>query len=220
MSQTLDLPVATAERPKPVTPGRRRLTWRECVISDLFGAWVIIGLFIDGWAHNHEKPETIFTPWHGILYSGFVVAAWWAVRLARRDQRSGQSIWHSAPVGHSLTLVGVIVFAIGATSDMTWHKLFGVEVSLAALLSPTHLLMLTGALLVMTGPFRAGWADGRQQAPSLREFLPTLGSLILVTALVAFFWLFWHDCGRTLIRSSFMLLAREAGATRSARTTA
>jgi hypothetical protein len=63
-----------------------------------------------------------------------------------------------------------------------------VEVSLAALLSPTHLLMLAGALLVMTGPFRAGWADGRQQAPSFREFLPTLVSLILATALVAFFF--------------------------------
>ncbi len=216
MSQILDLPVATEKRPTPVTPGRRRLTWRECVISDLFGAWVIIGLFIDGWAHNHQKPETIATPWHGILYSGFALAACWAVSVARRDQRRGQSIWQSAPVGHSLTLVGMIVFAIGGTSDMVWHAVFGVEVSLAALLSPTHLLMLIGALLVMTGPFRAGWADGRQQAPSLREFLPTIGSLILVTALVAFFLQyatpFRRDNYGTWVTAYTDLVTRFAGA--------
>jgi hypothetical protein len=154
----------------------------------VFGAWVVFGLFVDGWAHNHQRPETIFTPWHGILYSGLFASACWALRLARRDKRPGESMWRSAPIGHSLTLVGVIVFSIGGTSDLVWHSVFGVEASLAALLSPTHLLMLAGALLVMTGPLRAGWADGRQQAPSLREFSPTLGSLVLATALVAFFF--------------------------------
>jgi hypothetical protein len=165
MSQILDQPLQTAASASPRRDGRRRLTWGECLLSDLFALWVIVGLFVDGWAHNHQKPETAFTPWHGILYSGFLVSAWWALRVARRDRRTGESMWRSAPVGHSLVLVGVIVFAIGGTSDLVWHAVFGVEASLAALLSPTHLLMLAGALLVMTGPFRSGWADGRRQAP-------------------------------------------------------
>ncbi|HTJ73995.1 MAG TPA: hypothetical protein VL337_01395 [Acidimicrobiales bacterium] len=216
MSQILDQPLQTAASASPRRDGRRRLTWGECLLSDLFALWVIVGLFVDGWAHNHQKPETAFTPWHGILYSGFLVSAWWALRVARRDRRTGESMWRSAPVGHSLVLVGVIVFAIGGTSDLVWHAVFGVEASLAALLSPTHLLMLAGALLVMTGPFRSGWADGRQQAPSFRQFLPTLLSLILATALVAFFFQyatpFRRDSYGTWVSPYTSLVTRFAGA--------
>ena len=215
MSRILEEPVRTAA-PEVAGRSRRRLTWSECLVSDLFGAWVIFGLFIDGWSHNHQRPERIFTPWHGILYSGFLVSAWWALRVARRDRRPGESMWRSAPVGHSLVLVGVIVFAIGGMSDLVWHTVLGVEVSLAALLSPTHLLMLTGALLVMTGPFRAGWADGRLQAPSLREFFPTLLSLILTSALVAFFFQyatpFRRDNYGTWVSAYTGLATRFAGA--------
>lgn len=215
MSQILEEPMRTAA-PEVSGRSRRRLTWSECLVSDLFGAWVIFGLFIDGWSHNHQRPETIFTPWHAILYSGFLMSAWWALRLARRDRRPGESMWRSAPVGHSLVLVGIIVFAIGGTSDLVWHTVFGVEVSLAALLSPTHLLMLAGELLVMSGPFRAGWADGRLQAPSLREFFPTLLSLILTTALVAFFFQyaspFRRDNYGTWVSAYTGLVTRFAGA--------
>jgi hypothetical protein len=31
--------------------------------------WVVAGLYLDGWAHNHGKvDETFFTPWHAVLY--------------------------------------------------------------------------------------------------------------------------------------------------------
>jgi len=220
MDQILEQPVKTGEGSPPTTrPGRRHLTWGECLLSDVFGAWVVVGLFIDGWAHNHQRPETIFTPWHGILYSGLLVCACWASRLARRDKRPGESVWRSPPVGHSLTLVGVIVFAVGGTSDLVWHSVFGVEASLAALLSPTHLVMLAGALLVMTGPLRAGWADGRQQAPSFRAFLPTLVSLILTTALIAFFFQyatpFRRDNYGTWVPAYTNLVTRFSGAAAS-----
>jgi hypothetical protein len=166
----------------------RPLSAREGLLSVVFGAWIIVGLFIDGWAHNHQKPETVLTPWHAVLYSGFLASAWYAVAVARRRRRPGQNLWDAAPAGHRLVLAGLIVFGFGASGDMAWHSLFGVEASLSALLSPTHLVMLAGAILVLSGPFRAGWADGRSYAPSLREFLPTLLSLALVTALLTFFF--------------------------------
>ena len=169
-------------------PPRPRLTWRQGMLSSLFGAWLIIGLFIDGWAHNHQKPETIFTPWHFILYSGFAACALYAASIVRKVHVPGMRVWDAAPVGHSLVLVGIGIFGLGATSDLAWHSLFGIEASLKALLSPTHLVMLIGALLVLTGPFRAGWADGRQQAPTLKQFLPTLISLALATGLLVFFF--------------------------------
>ena len=40
----------------------------------------------------------------------------------------------------------------GAIGDMFWHIIFGIEVSIDALLSPTHLLLLIGALLILSGP--------------------------------------------------------------------
>lgn len=37
-------------------------------------AWLVSGLFIDGWVHFHlvSATETFFTPWHALLYSGFL----------------------------------------------------------------------------------------------------------------------------------------------------
>lgn len=168
------------------------------MVTAALGAWLIGGLFIDGWAHNHQKPETIFTPWHAVLYSGFLASAAFALLLVKRNLRptdrpsdgvqATQAGWAAVPVGHGLTILGVAIFGVGACSDLAWHSLFGIEVNLAALLSPTHLVMFCGAILVLTGPFRAAWADPSMRAPSLRQFLPALASLTLATALVAFFF--------------------------------
>jgi hypothetical protein len=40
------------------------------------GTWLMIGLFVDGWAHNNlgEALETSFTPWNAVFYSGFAAA--------------------------------------------------------------------------------------------------------------------------------------------------
>jgi hypothetical protein len=186
------------------------------MLSSFFGAWLIFGLFIDGWAHNHQKPETIFTPWHFILYSGFAACALYAASIVRKVHVPGMSVWEATPVGHSLVLVGIGIFGLGASSDLAWHSLFGIEASLKALLSPTHLVMLIGALLVLTGPFRAGWADGRQFAPSLKQFLPTLLSLALAMGLLVFFFQyvtpFRRDEYGTWVTAYAMFVTRFKGA--------
>jgi hypothetical protein len=34
------------------------------------------GVFLDGWAHTHGRvDDTFFTPWHAVLYSGFLAMA-------------------------------------------------------------------------------------------------------------------------------------------------
>lgn len=67
------------------------LSQRDQLLAALFGLWMIVGLFIDGWAHDNQKPESFFTPWHGVLYSGFTVAAVFAVHRAVRGRGSGRS---------------------------------------------------------------------------------------------------------------------------------
>jgi hypothetical protein len=158
-----------------------RLSPGEDLLTVAFSGWCILGLFVDGWAHNNDKPESFFTPWHGLFYSGFLATALW---MWSRYQRHGR-----APAGYGLGLVGVVTFAAGGVADLVWHSVFGVEVDLEALLSPSHLLLFASALLILSSPLRAAWSDpdpaGRE--PSLRRFLPPLLSITLVTATVAFF---------------------------------
>ncbi|MFN2506495.1 MAG: hypothetical protein ABR540_20165 [Acidimicrobiales bacterium] len=172
------------------------LSRREQLLSVAFGAWMIVGLFLDGWAHNNEKPETLLTPWHGVFYSGFIVTAGYSLLLLRRRLRPGSSWRERVPPGLGLVLVGLGLFGVGGAGDQVWHGLFGIEVDVEALLSPTHLLLFAGGMLILTGAFRAAWADGTSMAPSLREFLPPLLSISLASALVAFFFMYLTPFGR------------------------
>jgi hypothetical protein len=180
-------------------PARDR---REEAAVAVFGTWMIIGLFIDGWAHQADKPETFFTPWHGVLYSGFVVAVVWFAWEGRRQGTLG--LPSAAVPGQRLTALGFVVFVTGAVADGLWHEIFGVEVDLEALLSPTHLLLLIGGFLMVTQPIRAAWADTTDDAGSMRAFWPQAVTLTLATALVSFF---------TMYLSAFVGVADERGST-------
>lgn len=169
----------------------RRVAPRTSRTEDLatvgFAAWLIIGIFVDGWAHNNDKPETFFTPWHGLFYSGFLATATWMLVVVRRRWAQGLTGRGAVPVGYGLGLVGVAMFASGGVFDMAWHEIFGIEVDLEALLSPSHLVLFAGGLLVVTSPLRSAWADPDCRAPGFRRFLPALASVTMATATVAFF---------------------------------
>lgn len=151
-----------------------------------FALWAVIGLFLDGWAHSEKKPDSFFTPWHGVLYSGFSLAAGWALLSIWRRREQGRSLLETAPAGQVITLLGFGLFGAGAVGDLIWHSLLGIEVSVEALLSPTHLLLLTGGLIALSAPLRTAWAFG-SDAPSLSSFLPALFSVTLITAIAGFF---------------------------------
>lgn len=169
---------------------REGLTPREQAVGVFFALWMVIGLFLDGWAHDNNKPETFFTPWHGVLYSGFLAAAAAALVVAWRSRRPGVAWWASLPRGHSLTLGALVVFAAGAFGDLVWHETLGFEVALEALLSPTHLVLLVAGLVALSAPLRAAWMSSDDAPRSLREFAPTVLSLALLVALVGFFLLY------------------------------
>lgn len=159
---------------------------RDQMLAVAFGGWMLIGLFIDGWAHDNNRPETFFTPWHGILYSGFAASAANAAWAVRRHRTPGRRWRDSVPAGHGLTLVALAVFGAGAVGDLVWHEALGVEVGVEALLSPTHLLLLAGGLVLLTGPLREAWRSAGHP-PSLRAFLPPLLSVTFAIAVIGFF---------------------------------
>lgn len=170
--------------------GRPPLSTRDQALGVVFSLWMVIGLFLDGWAHDNSQPETFFTPWHAVLYSGFAAASGYALHMAWRS-RDGGPILRTLPKGHGLTLIALGLFGVGAAGDLVWHEIFGIEVGVEALLSPTHLVLLTSGIIALSAPLRAAWGTPATQAPTtLRAFLAPVLSLALLTALVGFFLLY------------------------------
>jgi hypothetical protein len=159
-----------------------RFDWLSVILS----AWFLGGLFLDGWAHNHiAELETFFTPWHAVLYSGFLaVAALIAVTQYRNVSR-GYAWVKALPRGYGLSLLGVVIFFVGAGGDMLWHETFGIEQNAEALFSPTHLILATGAILFLSGPLRAAWK--RTNAQGWRDLFPAILSLLMLFSLFTFF---------------------------------
>jgi hypothetical protein len=164
------------------TEVRQESSWRDDMTTAALCAWVVTGMALDAWAHqNASELETFFTPWHGVLYSGFLVLLGWMAWKARAR----------APAGYGLGLVGAVIFLMGGVADGAWHTIFGVEREIEAALSPTHIGLFVGALLMFTTPLRAAWSSDRLGgAPSFRAFLPALLSLTFATLLVSFLFFY------------------------------
>lgn len=126
-------------------------------VTALLGAWLIGALFADGWAHLHAPElESFFTAWHLGLYSAFAALTGWFAWLGR-SLRAGR---FELPIGYSLGALGAAVFAVGGVADLAWHQAFGIEAGIDALVSPSHLILFAGGMLILTCPLRSAWARG------------------------------------------------------------
>jgi len=147
----------------------------------LCGLWMIIGLYVDGWSHQANKPETFFTPWHALLYSGFGAAIAYSAYMGLRDAKVGIP---PAVGDDRITSLGVALFATGAVGDFLWHTLVGIEVDIEGLISPTHLMLMIGGLLMVTLPVRSAL---RSDEPA---GLPVFASVTLALGVAAFFLMY------------------------------
>lgn len=170
----------------------RATGWRRDLVTALIGLWLVGAVFSDGWAHfNVPELESFFTPWHLALYVGFAVMAGWVGLLAWQGRRPGAVPLAWVPYGYRGAVLGVVLFGLGGVADLIWHEVFGIEVAVDALVSPSHLLLGAGALLILTAPLRAQ----RLLSPAASDHpptwtLPAVLSLVLSTALVGFFLLY------------------------------
>lgn len=152
-------------------------------------AWFVVGMFLDGWAHNHGRvDDSFFTPWHAVLYSGYAAVGALLVFTQVRNVLKGYRWMRALPRGYMLALGGVVIFGLGGAFDMFWHETFGFEENIEALLSPSHLLLATGAFLFLTGPVRAAWM--RANASGWRDLLPAILALAMVLSLLTFFTMY------------------------------
>ncbi|MDQ2713920.1 MAG: hypothetical protein M3Z08_03330 [Chloroflexota bacterium] len=199
------LPLASIEE-KTQQGSNLRFDWAMVVVS----IWWLGGLFIDGWAHNNiPQLESFFTPWHAVLYSGYLaVAITLIVKIVQNLQQSAASAstsgkfpslltiikdslpgkrWMQAiPTGYELSLLGMGVFLISGIGDLTWHLMFGIERSTEALLSPTHLGLALGVGFALSGPLRAAWRRAGDVS-SWRQLGPAIFSLTFTFSLLTFF---------------------------------
>jgi hypothetical protein len=181
-----------------------RTTWGEDLVTVVLGSWLTLGGFVDGYAHrNLDTPETFFTPWHAVLYSGFLAVAFWLTWLVIRGRPQTPSLTGAIPIGYGTSVAGVVVFMAGAIGDMFWHIIFGIEVSIDALLSPTHLLLLIGALLILSGPLRAAWFDD-DPSPGLRALLPAVLAATMAAAQLGFFFQYMDGTSVRLMETPYI----------------
>lgn len=159
------------------------------LVTELLGLWLLLAVFLDGWAHlNVPGLETFFTPWHAALYSGMVAAAAWTAVVIWRNRTPGQPLPRAVPPGYRGTVVGVILFAAAGGLDLLWHETLGLEVSLDALVSPTHLLLGFSLFLILGTAVRSARAAG--SAGSVQWTAAAMFAVVLMTGLGAFFFVY------------------------------
>lgn len=151
-------------------------------------AWLLGGLYWDGWAHGYGLPDSFWTIWHAAFYSGYAAAA--AVIFGAIGRARPQvATWRAAiPAGYEAAVAGVVVFGLGGAFDMAWHTVFGIELSTDALLSPSHLVLGLGIALIVSGPLLAAWRRGA--SGGLTAQLPAVLSLTALLSVFTFFSLF------------------------------
>jgi len=143
----------------------------------VLAGWLMTGVFLDAWAHISGLPDSFWTPWHGVLYSGLASCGLFLV-AARYAHRGARPI---LVAGYDLSLVGFAIGALGGIADAIWHTVFGVEFDIEAAVSPSHLMIAAGILLVVTGPLRAAWD---RRSFGLPAALGTVYGLSIITVLV------------------------------------
>ena len=215
---------SSSNSPPPVRMATVRMRWRGDLVTALLGAWLIGGAFLDGWAHNTRPGlETFFTPWHAVLYSGYAASATWLcwslwshrrrLHLAGLGAETGgwRSWRRSIPAGYAPALAGAGLFLAAGLGDLGWHLAFGVERDIASLLSPTHLGLFTGGLLMVTAPLRSAFADpSLGNRPGLGRLLPAVLSAVLAGCATAFMFQYLHPAWQDIVGRDRGLFLRQA----------
>src|SRR5690348_10904396 len=185
ISSTSALESPVSRRPDVARTAPARFSWIMVGLS----AGVVAGAHLDSWAHGHIAAtlETFFTPWHALLYASIAVTTGFLVVSAAWTGARPFEWGRALPDGYAASLLGCILFGIAGVFDMTWHLTFGIERAFQALISPTHLMLMVSAGLIVSGPLRAAW-----RRPGRSIGWPAIASATLTLTLLTFFGQFDH----------------------------
>jgi hypothetical protein len=183
VSQLID---SVREAPAAARGARPTTTWREDLIAMIIAFWPITALFFDGRNHNNKTgQESFFSIAHSVLYTGMTVFALYVAKVIVSYQPRRGFDLKAIPVGYGVSIIGLCILGVAGPSDLIWHSVYGFEINIEAIVSPPHLALFLGGLLVSSTGIRSMWAK-RDIAPSMRRYLPALLSGILFIAMVNF----------------------------------
>jgi hypothetical protein len=95
--------------------------------------------------HILNKPETFFAPPHLVLYTGVGIALLGFSALFFSWSRSGRP--QSFRGGIRISGIGMALLLAAGPADFVWHSNFGLD----GLLSPPHLVLISGMILSSVG---------------------------------------------------------------------
>jgi hypothetical protein len=177
--------------------GSEPILWLDDLVAALLSALVISGLFLDGWNHLNllkGKLGSFFTPWHGLLYAGFTANAIWIARenqhLWRKDIEPDPHLFRIGRLRlrYPYAVGGLVLVFVGMVGDLIWHTVLGEETNVARVIAPFHIILFTGAALLIAAPLRSAWHAPAEypRRSSFVRLLPALISLTLMTAAASF----------------------------------
>ena len=155
-----------------------------------------IGGIIDARMHVFHgfNIDSFFVPAHYVLYGGWfgvlgAVALYWAWR-----RKAGAKPGDRLPQGYDYAAWGAALFGCAGALDAVWHTLFGFELNLQVLLSPSHLVLFFAIGLiyfsvVRHAAHRYDLAPGAHQR-SLVTSLPL--NVGIASLFVIVFWPTWY----------------------------
>ncbi|GIF38610.1 hypothetical protein [Actinoplanes xinjiangensis] len=145
----------SVERARPTEDAGASFTARERWVLLVAGAWLVIGLQLDAYAHaTTPELETFWTPWHGVLYSG-IAASGFTLLWIMRSRLPGIPTYRSVlalPNALRLPLAGMAFLLVGGGVDTLWHNIWGIERDMEIFVSPSHEFIILGMALVAMGP--------------------------------------------------------------------
>ncbi|GCE24878.1 hypothetical protein KDA_03620 [Dictyobacter alpinus] len=151
------------------------------LIFALSTVWFLAGACLDAWAHSHlARLETFFTPWHAVLYSGFLATALVLLGVICFNRLRTSSWREAIPAGYELTVLAVAGFAIGGVGDMFWHIFFGIEQNIDAEMSPTHLFLMACGCIFLASPYRALYHNSGTTLQGVQRLNLVLSQILLM----------------------------------------
>ena len=166
----------------------QRSGWAFDAAFTALALWMVAGVTWDFAFHRSGisfEEEGFLTVPHAVFYTAFLAIVVLFGAAILRNRSRGASLLEAIPFGYGYGVLGIAFFAIGGPMDVLWHQAFGAEAGIEALVSPTHLLLATGAVLFFSSPLRAAWIRGVDT--SLLRQLPMLFSAGFVTISIAAF---------------------------------
>ncbi len=109
------------------------------LIVTVGGSWDITN-------HLLSKPETFFSPPHGLMYTGVAITLF-GVSISAIGWKNLQNFKREYFTSIKIQILGIGLLTGAGPFDFIWHSNFGLD----GLLSPPHLTLITGMFLCAVG---------------------------------------------------------------------